>query len=160
MNFVTADRFVIDANIALYAFSPDHALTPAQLPSAEAARRFLSRAVQDNAALFVPWLFFSETVNTVTKNVASGNLSTLEGETMLEDMMQVPWTPLLPKWREVFAITQSLNRSRSGDSEFIAVALDTGAVLITEDKALLNTVQTLALPYPVESVLSHPWGQP
>ena len=115
--------------------------------------------MQENAALFVPWLFFSEIINTVTKNVASGNLTALEGETMLEDMMQIPWTPLLPKWREVFEITQSLKRSRSGDSEFIAVALDTGAILVTEDKALLSTVQTLALPYSVSSVTAHVWGQ-
>lgn len=129
------------------------------LPSAEAARRFSVRAMQKSAALFVPWLFFSEVINTVAKNVASGGLTALEGETILEDMMQVPWTPLLPKRREVFAVTQSLKRSRSGDSEFIAVAMDTGAILITEDKALLNTVQTLYLPYSVSSVTAHVWGQ-
>ena len=115
--------------------------------------------MQESAALFVPWLFFSEIINTVAKNVASGGLTALEGETILEGMMQVSWTPLIPKWREVFAVTQSLKSSRSGDSEFIAVAMDTGAILITEDEALLNTVQTLYLPYSVSSVTAHVWGQ-
>jgi predicted nucleic acid-binding protein len=156
---MSSHRFVIDANIALYAFSPDPALDPAMLPSAEAARAFLARAVTENAALFVPWLFFSEVVNTVTRSVGAGKLTPDEGEQMLEDIMQVPWTPLLPKWREVFHITRSLNRFKAGDSEFVAVALDTGASLITADQALLSTVQNMKLPYPVQDVLTHAWAK-
>lgn len=152
-------RFVIDANIALYAFSPDHALKSEIFPAAEAARVFLNRAIQENAALFVPWLFFSEVVNTITRNVGISALSVVEGETMLEDIMQMPWTPLLPKWREVFQITQSMNRFKSGDSEFIAVTLDTGAVLISEDQALHSTIQNMKLPYPIAAVLTHPWAK-
>jgi predicted nucleic acid-binding protein len=156
---MSTERFVVDANLALYAFAPDHALPQAMHAVAEASRSFLLRAVDENAALFVPWLFFSEVTNTVTRNIGSGQLDVTEGETLLLDMMQLPWTPLLPKWRDVLDITQSLRRYKSGDSEFIAVALDTGSTLRTEDHALLSTTQNLKLPYPVLSVLMHPWVQ-
>jgi predicted nucleic acid-binding protein len=156
---MTPARLVIDANVALYAFAPSGALDENLHFIAEAARHLLLHAVNEDAALFVPWLFFSEVTNTITRNVGSSRLTESEGEIMLESIMSITWTPLLPKWRDVFRITRDLQRNKSGDSEFVAVALDTGARLITTDDRLLKNAESRKLDYPITPVQAHAWSK-
>jgi predicted nucleic acid-binding protein len=153
------ERFVLDANPVIKAFAPKGVLAPEEEIVAAASRRFIARAVSEGAALHVPFLFFSEVLNTISRFRGAGAYSDEQAELILTRAFGLPLIPALPQWRSVYSITRALGRNKTGDSEFIAVALMTNSVLITADEALKRNIDSVKATYPVESVMTHPWSQ-
>lgn len=150
---------MIDANVVILSFAPDTTLDAQIIPVAEAARSFLLVAVEELCALHVPWVFFSEVTNTITRQQYAGNLTLEQADLMLESILGLPWLPSTPRWGEVVKITRDLGRAKSGDSEYLAVAIATGATLITADERLGINAKSRKLTYPILPVLEHPWAK-
>jgi predicted nucleic acid-binding protein len=157
-----ASKYVIDANIAIDAFVPEVLFTPTKdRRDYESSLAFLTRAVHHGAELIVPNLFFGEVANAISRyGVATGLISSEDGAALVQTIFSsVQWRTHLPDYDRVFAITKALQRKKTGDSEYLALAGTMSCAVITGDGNLERAVNQSKLGIRVIRVNDHPWAQ-
>jgi len=119
------DRVVVDASVAVKWFLDE--------PGSAEARGLLGRA----HALSVPDLVYAEVGNVLWKRVGRGEITTGEGEQVLEALASVPWSvhPASALAQAAFGIA-----TRTGctvyDGLYLALAVERDGVLATADERL------------------------
>jgi predicted nucleic acid-binding protein len=155
-------QFVLDANVAIYAFAPQRVITllaPTRGAVKPAARNFLRSAARRKAEIVVPPRFKSE----VTKGLALAAFSTVIdwtiAEALLQEILNIPVTMIEPDHMRVLELTRILKRKSSYDLEYAALAESLGCACITADRPFVNAMRQMKGKRPeVTYVLKHPWA--
>jgi predicted nucleic acid-binding protein len=153
-------QYVIDANVAIDAFVPENLFSSTKDRRVyEASYAFIARAVHHGAVLFVPNLFFGEVANVISRDAVNpGLISSEDGARLVNAIFSgVDWQAQIPDYDRVFALTAKLQRKRTGDSEYLALAETLDCELITGDERLVRAVTQAKLAVRVIDVCDHVW---
>jgi len=133
---------VLDASVAANWFLP-----PGQEPMAEEALQILQDLGGGKVRLLVPALFWPEFGNILWKAARIGRISRKTAEESLDAIGMVGLTtaPSRPLLKNAFAIALTFGRSVY-DSVYVALAVESGAPLVTADERMANV---LAAMFPV-----------
>ena len=134
--------YILDASVAAKWFLP-----AAQEPLASEALELLREFSHGRSKLLVPDLFWPEFGNVLWKAVRGGRISQKAAQASIvaasqADLDTRPSAPLLPN---AFDIAVTLDRTVC-DAIYVALAVTTGAPLVTADERLANV---LAARFPV-----------
>ena len=128
--------YVVDAGVAGKWLLPG-----ASEPLQQEAVRLLRQLVDGQAKLIVPDFFWIEVTNLLSKAVSTGRCTRPTAEMALSALRRhdIPTLPVLPLLDS--ALDKAIVYGRSVyDSLYVALALETGARLITADEELVNAV--------------------
>jgi predicted nucleic acid-binding protein len=155
-------RFVLDANVVVYAFAPQavlNFLAPTRGAVRPAAQNFIRAAVRNRAELIVPPRFASEVTKALALTAATNVITWPDAQDMLERALSLPVKMIAPDHVRVLELTRILKRKSSYDLEYAALAETLGCACITADRPFVNAVRQLKGSRPdVTYVLKHPWA--
>jgi predicted nucleic acid-binding protein len=125
--------YVIDAGIGVKWFLTE--------PHSDKARRLLEQFQQSAIELIAPDLLIAETTNVFWKRAARGDLTALEAEDNLQDLLTIN-LPLVPSTMlAVRALSLAQTHQRSVyDCLYLALALERGCEMVTSDERFFNAI--------------------
>jgi len=128
--------YVLDANVAAKWFLP-----PAQEPLVSEALQILHDLAGGRTRLVVPDLFWPEFGNVQWKAVRAGRVSQRAAKEAIAamDALAVATAPSRPLMKTAFDIATAFERSVY-DGVYVALAVSSGAPLLTADERLVNAV--------------------
>lgn len=130
--------YVVDASVAAKWFLP-----AAGEPHADQALQLLRDYTSASLGLIVPDLFWPEFGNILWKASRQGRMSLRSAEAAIAEMgkLTIPTSSSMPLLSEAFAIAAAFDRTVY-DAVYIALAVSTGAPLLTADERLANALAT------------------
>ena len=130
--------YVVDASVAAKWFLP-----AAGEPHADQALQLLRDYTSASLGLIVPDLFWPEFGNILWKASRQGRMSLRSAEAAIAEMgeLTIPTSSSMPLLSEAFAIAAAFDRTVY-DAVYVALAVSTGAPLLTADERLANALAT------------------
>ncbi|MBZ5621901.1 MAG: type II toxin-antitoxin system VapC family toxin [Acidobacteriia bacterium] len=131
--------YVVDASVAAKWFLP-----AAGEPHADQALQLLRDYTSASLGLIVPDLFWPEFGNILWKaSRRQGRMSLRSAEAAIAEMgkLTIPTSSSMPLLSEAFAIAAAFDRTVY-DAVYVALAVSTGAPLLTADERLANALAT------------------
>lgn len=129
--------YILDASVAAKWFLP-HTGEPLH----EEALKILEAYAFGRIGLSVPDLFWPELGNVLWKAVRLGRMTRESARQALESLLSkpIPTSPSLPLIADAFAIAATF-RCTIYDGTYVALAVSTGAPLLTADQQLATALQ-------------------
>lgn len=129
--------YVLDASVAAKWFLPDTGE-----PLHDEALKILEAYAFGRIGLSVPDLFWPEIGNLLWKAVRLGRMTRASAQQALESLLSkpIPTSPSFPLIADAFAIAAAF-QCTVYDGTYVALAVSTGAPLLTADRRLATALQ-------------------
>jgi predicted nucleic acid-binding protein len=146
---------VIDANVAVRAFTPEDVYSDQFKPEVRAARALLDECRERGIKLLVPPRFHSEIVTGIADLVVHDYLSKTQGRKALELLLSRKWRVKTPEPLKVLELCYLTQRKDAGDMTYLAIALAESCQVVSADKPFVRTCKQHIPKSPVRELLEY-----
>jgi predicted nucleic acid-binding protein len=117
------------------------------LPQGTSQPRALDRFLLSATDVFAPPLIFAEFTATIRRLVHTNSLTAEQGAGFLQDLFALPIILLhnLDLYRRAFSLAGRLGHARAYDTQYLAAAQVTGAILLTADGGMHANANRLGI---------------